>query len=139
MTARTAEQGREYMRAWRAANPTKHREYARKYREANLERYKGLISDWSKANPDKIKGYHLKATYGISLEEKNEMLAAQGHRCGICGSDNPGTKKGWQVDADHSVTPAKVRGILCFGCNTSLGKFNHCKETLLKAIKWLGR
>lgn len=127
------------MRNWRAANPTKYREYNRKYREENAERYKGLIRDWAKANPEKIKGYHLKATYGITLDEKNEMIAAQEGRCGICKSDNPGTPKGWQVDADHSVSPAKVRGILCKNCNTSLGNFNHSKETLLRAIKWLER
>ena len=135
--SRTTEESREYMRQWRAANPGKYREYNRKYREANLERYKGLISAWSKANPEKKRGYHLKATYGLTLEERDAMIAAQGGRCGICVSDDPGTKRGWQIDADHSSIPAKPRGILCKNCNTSLGNFKHSPELLARAIEWL--
>jgi Recombination endonuclease VII len=125
------------MRAWRAKNPTKYREYNKKYREKNLERYKGLISAWAKANPEKIQTYHLRKTYGISLADKNAILAAQGGRCGICNSSSPGSKRGWQVDADHSQKPAKVRGILCVRCNTSIGQFDHNPEFLMKAAAWL--
>ena len=135
--SRTTEESREYARKWRAANPEKHKSYNRKYREANLDHYKGLITAWAKANPEKIKGYHLKSTYGITLEEKQAIVAAQGGKCGICGTDDPGTKRGWQVDADHSVSPAKVRGILCKNCNTSLGNFKHDEALLLRAIEWL--
>lgn len=134
---RTTEQSREYGRQWRAKNPTKYREYNRKYREANVDRYKGMITAWAKSNPDKIKGYHLKKAYGITLEEKNAMLASQGGCCGICGSTQPGSKRGWQVDADHSVKPARVRGILCVSCNTSLGRFYHDPEMLRKAADWV--
>lgn len=137
--SRTTEQSREYARVWRVANPTKYREYNRKYREANLPRYKQLISAWAKANPEKIKTYHLKKTYGITLEEKYAILAAQGNCCGICESKIPGSTKGWQVDADHSFKPAKVRGILCVGCNTSIGKFSHSPELLRKAADWVER
>ena len=117
----------------------KYREYNKKYREKNLERYKGLITAWAKANPEKIKTYHLKKTYGITLAGKNAMLAAQGGCCGICKSPEPGSKRGWQVDADHSVKPAKVRGILCVRCNTSLGKFDHDPELLIGAAAWLSK
>jgi len=137
--SRTTEQSREYARAWRAANPMKYREYNKKYREANLDRYKGLIRAWAKANPDKIKTYHLRKTYGITLDDKTAILAAQGGCCGICGIDKPGSKRGWQVDADHSIKPAKVRGILCVRCNTSLGQFDHDPELLIRAAAWLSK
>jgi hypothetical protein len=135
--SRTKEESREYARKWRAANPEKYKEYNRKYRAANAERYKGLITAWSNSNRERVKGYHLKAAYGLTIEEKNALLAAQGGRCGICKTDDPGTKRGWQVDADHSSSPAKVRGILCKNCNTSLGNFKHSTELLCKAIEWL--
>lgn len=137
--SRTTEQSREYMRAWRAANPTKYKEYNRRYREANSDRYKAMIAEWSRSNPEKKKGYHLKATYGITIEEKNALLASQGGCCGLCQTDNPGSTRGWQVDADHSVKPARVRGILCVGCNTSLGRFKHSPELLILAADWVRR
>jgi hypothetical protein len=95
-----------------------------------------MISDWVKANPDKIKGYHLLKAYGITLEEKSRLLAAQGG-CGICGKTDPGSKLGWQVDADHAEMPAKVRGILCVACNVSLGRFMHDPKILRAAAAWL--
>ncbi len=135
--SRTTEQSREYARKWRAKNPEKYKAYNRKYRQANAEHYKSLIAAWWAANPGKEKEYHLKKTYGISVAEKSAILAAQGGCCGICGKDDPGTKLGWQVDADHSVKPAKVRGILCKNCNTALGNFSHDPDLLLKAGDWL--
>jgi hypothetical protein len=55
----------------------------------------------------------LRRTYGISLEEYKEILAAQGHRCPVClkplsGVSNP-------VDHDHKT--GVVRGVLCTYCN----------------------
>lgn len=135
--SRTKEQSREYAREWRKANPTKYREYNRKYREANKERYKALIAEWSRSNPDKKRDYHLKATYGITLADKDALIASQDGRCGLCRTDNPGSVNGWQVDADHSVKPARVRGILCVGCNTSLGRFKHSPELLMLAAEWV--
>jgi hypothetical protein len=40
------------------------------------------------------------------------------------------------VDHDHKI--GKVRGLLCDQCNKGLGHFKDSKETLLKAIKYLG-
>lgn len=133
----TREERNELARQKRIADPEKHRSANRKYRAKNPERYKGLITAWWAENPEKKIEYHLKSVYGLSIEEKAAILAAQGSRCGICLSDNPGTKKGWQVDADHSVSPAKVRGILCKNCNTALGNFKHSRELLSKASEWL--
>lgn len=136
--SRTTEESREYQRAWRAKNPEKYRAKAQKYRLANVDRCKSMVAAWARANPDKIKNYHVKRTYGLTLEDKAAILAAQGGKCGICGSDDPGTTKGWQIDADHSTVPATPRGILCKNCNTALGNFKHSPELLTKAIGWLG-
>lgn len=68
--------------------------------------------------------------YGVTREDFENLLAAQGGRCGICGTDDPG--RTWCVDHDHSCCPTKakscgkcVRGILCFVCNVHLGWFEN--------------
>jgi hypothetical protein len=67
---------------------------------------------------------------GITEEQFNRLLEAQGHACGMCrqlfGDTYP------QVDHDHTCCPRQVkataktcgkciRGLLCFRCNTALG------------------
>jgi len=68
--------------------------------------------------------YNYKRKFGITLEEKAALLAAQGHRCKACGSHHPGNKLGqWQTDHIHGTKI--IRGILCLGCNSALG---HVKD-----------
>lgn len=57
----------------------------------------------------------LSSSYGITLEEFNSMLDAEGHTCPICR--NPKTEP--VVDHDHAT--GKVRGILCGSCNKAIG------------------
>lgn len=38
---------------------------------------------------------------------------------------------------DHDHTTGKIRGLLCFGCNTGLGKFKDSIVILNKAINYL--
>lgn len=60
--------------------------------------------------------------YGITIEEYDRMLAAQGGRCAICESTEPGgpaNSKRFAVDHDH--TTGAVRALLCMSCNTRIG------------------
>lgn len=74
----------------------------------------------------------LKHRYGISIAQYDEMLAAQGGGCGICGSKTPGNgeKEFFSVDHDHDCCPGVrscgkcVRGLLCLRCNNSEGWLN---------------
>lgn len=81
--------------------------------------------------------------YGITLDEKEQMLAAQGG-CDICGTIVPGGR-GWHVDHDHSCCPGDrscgkcVRGILCANCNLGIGYFEDSPEFLAAAIGYLER
>lgn len=79
---------------------------------------------------------HLINTYGITLQQRNDLLVNQQHKCDICGVDEINAVKGKLV-VDHCHTTGKVRSLLCHNCNTLIG---HCKEsedTLLKAIQYL--
>jgi len=65
---------------------------------------------------------HLKADYGISLEDYHAMLARQGGACAIC------RRKFDQTPCvDHCHSSGKVRGLLCRKCNIGLG---FCKDDL---------
>lgn len=56
--------------------------------------------------------------YGITQEQYDAMLEAQGGRCAGCATDNPGAK-GWCID--HCHKSGRVRVLLCNRCNTVFG------------------
>lgn len=60
--------------------------------------------------------YHLKRRYGITADEADEMLAAQGGVCAIC-------RVAPAVHVDHDHETGAVRALLCFNCNGGLGQF----------------
>ena len=97
------------------------------------------------------RGYHLKRRYRLTQAEFDQILAAQGGKCAICGAPGPE-----HVDHDHLF--GNVRGILCFKlkvrarrcrpsaatprpltiiCNGGLGQFKDDVATLSKAITYL--
>jgi hypothetical protein len=55
--------------------------------------------------------------YGITLENYEAMLEAQDGGCYICG--NPPNAK--RLHVDHCHETGAVRGLLCAGCNRTLG------------------
>lgn len=71
--------------------------------------------------------------YGITMEQFDSMLAAQGGVCAICGGEPTG--KNWHVDHDHDTNA--VRGILCNGCNTALGGMRDNPAILRAAADYL--
>lgn len=55
-------------------------------------------------------------TYGLSADEYDAMLAAQGGRCAICRA-RPKSKR---LAVDHDHRTGEVRGLLCSRCNHDL-------------------
>lgn len=93
--------------------------------------------------PEQRKRYQLKHKYGITLEEFETMLEAQGHRCAIClcTIEKP-IGKSWRgnfraVDHDHNTD--KVRSVLCRRCNVVLGQVGDSAELLEAFIAYLKR
>ena len=71
--------------------------------------------------------------YGLEPGQYEEMLVKQRGGCAICG--RPAGKKRLHVDHDHRTK--KVRGLLCFQCNTSLGYMGENRENLARAADYL--
>lgn len=79
---------------------------------------------------------HLKRTYGLTLEQFNEKLESQGNVCAICRSNNTRDKHGVMA-VDHCHSTGKIRGLLCFKCNSALGNFDDNKQLLIETLKYL--
>jgi len=104
------------------------------WREANIER----VRERSRVN-HKIwwerqgRAQRRAQTYGVTPEQYDEMLAAQGGRCAACAGDFPG--RGPHVDHDHDTD--RVRGLLCHGCNVSLGNVGDSVDRLMQLAAYL--
>ena len=103
-------------------------------------------SAWKKANPEanqkSNRNNQLLKRYGITFDEYESMLDAQGGKCGICGtkenySGHTGYRKDWSWSVDHCHKTGKVRGLLCNNSNRALGLFKDEVNTLKSAISWL--
>lgn len=79
------------------------------------------------------KNKRLQRTYGITLDDYNNMYNQQNGVCAICGIK--GKAKGLQVD--HSHKTGKVRGLLCVSCNTILGKVENNLNLIPNMLNYL--
>jgi cytochrome c peroxidase len=107
-----------------------------KYSSSPLEKVKRQIRAGRRKDRDPLvqRRAELKRLYGITLEDYADMFSKQNGVCAICKEECT-TKKSLSVD--HSHKTGKVRGLLCNGCNTSLGRFKDDVVVLKAAIKYL--
>lgn len=68
-----------------------------------------------------------KYRYGLTQEQYDMMLEAQGHRCAVCGVPFGTGADRANIDHDHDCCPGNrscgkcVRGVICSVCNTMAG------------------
>lgn len=84
---------------------------------------------------------HYRKKYGITIEDRDRMLDLQGGKCAIClgGPNGNPNKKGARLHVDHCHTSNRIRGLLCYTCNTMLGLANDDPARLLAAAEYLNR
>lgn len=80
-----------------------------------------------------LEDYHLNKKYGITREQRDALIQAQGGRCGLCDEE----PKVFVVDHCHET--GVVRGMLCVRCNLGLGRFGDNVAGLERAIAYLER
>ncbi|MFF8651351.1 endonuclease VII domain-containing protein [Streptomyces griseoluteus] len=73
---------------------------------------------------------HLKRSYGITEAERDAMVAAQRGLCVIC-LNAPA------AHVDHCHKTGRVRGVLCFNCNSAIGKLGDDPEAVRRAAAYL--
>lgn len=106
---------------------------------------------------DKAKAYHkslakdrfasgitteltLNRSYGITTQQRDDMIEAQSYKCKICHTQFEGKGRAQFAPCiDHCHITGVVRGILCNRCNVGLGWFKDSTDNLLSAIEYLNQ
>ena len=108
--------------------------------------YVKKAAEYQKLNPDKVKAWgtrkHRKKKYGMTDQEYSVLLEKQNNKCAICFESETHKGRGGEViplAVDHCHKTGVVRGLLCFKCNTAIGKFNDDPQILQNAIVYLIR
>ncbi|WP_079168999.1 endonuclease VII domain-containing protein [Streptomyces sp. CC77] len=73
---------------------------------------------------------HLRRQYGITEAELGAMIEAQAGVCAICQSGPP-------EHVDHCHKTGRVRGVLCFNCNSAIGKLRDDPAIVRRAATYL--
>ncbi|MEU9196437.1 endonuclease VII domain-containing protein [Streptomyces hundungensis] len=73
---------------------------------------------------------HLRRKYGMTEADREIMIAEQQGVCCICLSAAA-------IHVDHCHTTGRVRGVLCFNCNTGLGLLGENPDTIRRAAAYL--
>jgi len=77
--------------------------------------------DWYYKNKRRARNTYLKRTYGISIEEYEDLFSLQNGLCALC--DQPEKTKDYrtgQIKAlavDHCHESGRIRSLLCYRCN----------------------
>jgi hypothetical protein len=123
------ERNKEKVKAAAKLNRQKHidrwREYSARY---HRERFK--------ADPDYHRARSLKKRYGITLDEFNRLIRAQGNACAICLTPMEQIKR---KCVDHCHRTGTVRGVLCQGCNVAIAHLRDDPLAAIRASEYLAR
>ena len=77
----------------------------------------------------------LRLRYGITPEEYDSLYQQQYGCCAICGIHQ--SKLHTTLAVDHNHDTKEVRGLLCFDCNTGIGKLQDNYDIIIKAAEYL--
>lgn len=95
----------------------------------------GLSSRCKECCAEVSREKNLMKNYGLSSADYSRMFKEQGGVCKVCGK--PESAKRRSLAVDHCHSSGKIRGLLCQGCNVSLGRFNDDIALLKNAIRYL--
>lgn len=84
-------------------------------------------------SPRSRKGKSERDWLGVTKDQYDRLLAAQGGHCALC----PSTPKTRRLHVDHEHRSGRVRGLLCHRCNRQLPAWVTA-GWLIVAIQYLG-
>lgn len=74
--------------------------------------------------------------HGMIIQEYNKKLELQLNGCAICKQP---CKTGRQLAIDHNHKTGKRRDLLCFRCNSVIGKLNEDEDLIWNILEYLKR
>jgi Recombination endonuclease VII len=80
------------------------------------------------------KTWNLLKKFGITAEQKDQMIREQGNKCPICKIDFEVSRN---IHVDHDHKTGKIRAILCSTCNQLLGLAHDNPNILILAAAYL--
>ncbi|WP_434976453.1 endonuclease VII domain-containing protein [Streptomyces puniciscabiei] len=116
-------EGHKLCRACGQVKP--HSEWHRKHSAPD-----GLASRCKECRAVQLRQDHLKRKYGLTEAERDAMIAAQRGLCAIFLAAPP-------MHVDHCHKTGRVRGVLCFNCNSGLGLLRDDPEVVRRAAAYL--
>lgn len=130
-----------YNRDWKRKNRAKtrasYKEYYQRNRAAILARHTANRRAAGAVELDYRRRLYFKRKYGVTPEQRDEMIAAQAGKCAICSM--PFGPRHTDTHLDHCHKSGLVRGILCRECNTGMGMMNDDPAVLQAALDYLQR
>ncbi len=134
---------KEKLREWRLNNKDKINASKRKYYARNKKRLALRMREYNKKNRMARRCVELKSKYGITDFDYIIMYQKQSGMCGICGIPkslrNVNGERHGILHIDHCHKTNKVRGLLCYRCNTLIGYALEKINILESAIAYIGR
>jgi hypothetical protein len=147
----------EYGLQYQKDHPDQMRKKRSKYYKKNKEKLSAINKIWMKEHREERKLYNqeynrinrerilkakrnaaYKKLYGITLQQKEDMILNQDNKCLACGTDlRKLDSKSICVDHDHNSKKINIRGILCQHCNTALGYMQEDYEKILKLAEYV--
>jgi hypothetical protein len=89
---------------------------------------------WARNNPGPRENHRLKSLFGITLQDYDKIYKLQKGVCKICKQSE---KAKWRkLAVDHCHATGVIRGLLCFRCNTVLGKVEESPKIIKELLKY---
>lgn len=93
------------------------------------------------ANPSMESDRNIKRVYGLTREQYDKILLNQNNVCAICEKQetavNGRTGSIKSLAVDHCHNTGKIRGLLCWRCNATIGKLEENLELIDKMKSYL--
>lgn len=116
---------------WYRANRSTAIARVKRWQQENKDHLHAYRREYRKRRKSEERNAYLLRTFGISSDQYECLLDAQGGRCAICGRP----PKSVALHVDHAT--GVIRGLLCIGCNNALGQFRDNTELLARASSYI--
>ena len=141
-----AERRRQYQRVRPPGSREKHRAYEAKYAASHRDEIRASARarhpSYRAENLEKFEAKNRASTllrYGLTVEQYDAMLEAQGGVCAICKKPETRTRRGkiLPLVVEHNHETNEVRALTCHRCNSVIGYSGESPEILRATADYL--